>query len=67
MPQIKQEKLEQGSDGVEGLFARAIATQLFESDMDSIVTLYHARAAFHRREVDRTGRFSSPVTSSVHY
>ncbi|GAA5845158.1 hypothetical protein JCM3766R1_002090 [Sporobolomyces carnicolor] len=49
------EKLEQGSDGVEGLFARAIATQLFESDMDSIVTLYHARAAFHRREVDRTG------------
>ncbi|GAA5825178.1 hypothetical protein JCM5353_002251 [Sporobolomyces roseus] len=49
------EKLEQGSEVVEGFFARAMATRLFEGDMDSVVTLYHARAAFHRREVDRTG------------
>ena len=40
---------------VEGLFARALATRLFEGDMDSVVTLYHARAAFHRREIDRSG------------
>ncbi|GAA6013848.1 hypothetical protein JCM11491_000444 [Sporobolomyces phaffii] len=49
------EKLEQGPEGVEGLFARAIATGLFETDMDAAVTLYHARAAFHRRQVDRSG------------
>ncbi|GAA5897738.1 hypothetical protein JCM5296_000867 [Sporobolomyces johnsonii] len=48
------EKLQQGSDGVEGLFQRAIATGFFENDMEGTVALYHARAAFHRRELDRT-------------
>ncbi|GAA6059133.1 hypothetical protein JCM10212_003880 [Sporobolomyces blumeae] len=49
------EKAGQGADGVEGLFARAMATGLFAADMDSTVALYHARAAFHRRELDRSG------------
>ncbi|GAA5974409.1 hypothetical protein JCM21900_003545, partial [Sporobolomyces salmonicolor] len=47
------EKLQQGSDGVEGLFQRAVATGFFENDMEGTVALYHARAAFHRRELDR--------------
>lgn len=69
---LEQEKLGQGSDGVEGLFARAMATQLFESDMDTVVTLYHARAAFHRREVDASGKFSSsprfsPLRNSMNW
>lgn len=59
---VTQEKLEQGSEVVEGLFARAIATRLLEGDMDSVVTLYHARAAFHRREVDRTGELRLQIS-----
>ncbi|GAA5937957.1 U6 snRNP complex subunit PRP24 [Sporobolomyces koalae] len=45
------EKMGQISD-VEGVFARAIATRLFEQDMDAVVTLYHARAAAHARLID---------------
>ncbi|GAA5883487.1 hypothetical protein JCM16303_003825 [Sporobolomyces ruberrimus] len=49
------EKLGESTEVIEGLFARAMGTGLFETDMDGVVTLYHARAAYHRRQVDLTG------------
>ncbi|GAA5869364.1 hypothetical protein JCM8547_008653 [Rhodosporidiobolus lusitaniae] len=47
------EKLGLGYDAVEASFQKAIATGLFANDMDGIVGLYHSRASFYRREMDR--------------
>ncbi|GAA5836247.1 hypothetical protein JCM11251_001440 [Rhodosporidiobolus azoricus] len=47
------EKLEQGSEAVESLFQRAISSGFFEKDTDAVVGLYHARASFYRREMER--------------
>lgn len=48
-----QEKNQQGSDVVEGLFQRAMSTGLLDGSMDDLVALYEGRAGFHRREVDQ--------------
>ncbi|GAA5883970.1 hypothetical protein JCM6882_002087 [Rhodosporidiobolus microsporus] len=47
------EKLGGGSEAIESLFQRAISSGLFEKDTDAVVALYHARASFYRREMDR--------------
>jgi hypothetical protein len=48
-----QEKLRAGSAGVEEIFNKALSTGYFDQDMDGTVALYHARASFYRREMDR--------------
>jgi len=57
-----QEKLGLGAEEVEALFQRALATGYFAKDMDATVALYHARASYYRREMDRNG--ASPLSFS---
>ncbi|GAA6038706.1 hypothetical protein JCM8097_002356 [Rhodosporidiobolus ruineniae] len=47
------EKLHLGSEAVEALFQRGISSGHFEKDMDGAVAVYHARASFYRREMER--------------
>ncbi|GJN94155.1 hypothetical protein Rhopal_007229-T1 [Rhodotorula paludigena] len=47
------EKLSLASDAIEALFQQAFATRLFDKDMDAVVALYHARASYYRREMER--------------
>ncbi|BGP52072.1 Splicing factor [Rhodotorula kratochvilovae] len=54
------EKLGLGAEEVEALFQRAVATGLFAKDMDSTVALYHARASYYRREMDRNATDDGP-------
>ncbi|GAA6048750.1 hypothetical protein JCM3770_003941 [Rhodotorula araucariae] len=54
------ERLGLGADAVEALFQRAIATGLFAKDMDSTVALYHARASYYRREMDKNATDDGP-------
>lgn len=50
-----QEKLGLGAEEVEALFQRAVATGYFAKDIEAHVALYHARASYYRREMDRNG------------
>ncbi|GAA5854941.1 hypothetical protein JCM9279_003579 [Rhodotorula babjevae] len=54
------EKLGLGAEEVEALFQRALATGYFAKDMDATVALYHARASYYRREMDRNATDDGP-------
>ncbi|KAK4702065.1 squamous cell carcinoma antigen recognized by T-cells 3, partial [Phenoliferia sp. Uapishka_3] len=51
-PSHPQEKNQQSSETLEALFQRAIGTGLLTKDVEGLVTIYEARAGFHRREID---------------
>lgn len=57
-----QEKLSLASDAIEALFQQAFSTRLLDKDMDAVVALYHARASYYRREMERRGPSRSLAT-----
>ncbi|TNY18454.1 hypothetical protein DMC30DRAFT_53948 [Rhodotorula diobovata] len=54
------EKLGLGAEEVEALFQRAVATGYFAKDIEAHVALYHARASYYRREMDRNATDDGP-------
>ncbi|BGP20599.1 hypothetical protein JCM10213_007133 [Rhodosporidiobolus nylandii] len=59
------EKLHLASEDMEALFQRALSSGLFDKEMDAVVALYHARASFYRREMDRKPTEDGPDAELV--